>query len=73
MPVFVNGSVLLPYLLCSLLGASRSRGEVMDRGVLLPSSKLIADLYAVLRSCHGGNGNKRQSQEKESIHKFCKS
>jgi len=39
-------------LLCSLLGASRGRGEVVNRLVLLPSTELVSDLYAVLRCCH---------------------
>ena len=53
-------SVLLPRLLCSLLGAFRGRGEVVNRLVLLPSTELVSDLYAVLRCCHGGNGEKEQ-------------
>ena len=51
-PVLIDDPVLLPRLLCSLLGAFRGRGEVVNRLVLLPSTELVSDLYAVLRCCH---------------------
>ena len=53
-PVLITDAVLLPGLLCSLLSTPRGRGEVMDRLVLLPSTELVTDLYAVFGCCHGG-------------------
>ena len=40
----------------------------MNRLVLLPSTELVSDLYAVLGCCHGGNGKKEQGQKEESFH-----
>ena len=53
-PVLINDPVLLARLLCSLLGASRGRRKVVNRLVLLPSTELVSDLYAVFGCCHGG-------------------
>lgn len=53
-PVLVNYSVLLPRLLCSLLGASRGRGEVVDLLVLLPSTELVSYLDLIFGCCHSG-------------------
>ena len=53
-PVLVNYSVLLPRLLCSLLGTSRGRGEVVDRLVLLPSTELVSYLDLIFGCCHSG-------------------
>ena len=53
-PILINDSVLLARLLCSSLGTSRGRGEVMNRLILLPSTELVSYLYAVLGCCHGG-------------------
>lgn len=62
-PILFNYSVLLPRLLCSLLSTSRSRGEVVNRLVLLPSTELLSDLYAVLRFCHGGKLEQEQKDQ----------
>ena len=64
-PVFVNDSVLLPRLLCSLLGA-RCRGEVMNC-LVLPIHQMIPDLYAVLGCCHGGNRKEGAGSEEEDV------
>ena len=53
-PVLVNYSMLLPRLLCSALSTPRSRWEVVDCCVLLPSTELVTDLYVVFGCCHGG-------------------
>ena len=52
--VLINDSVLLTRLLCPPLGAPRGRGQVVNRLVLLPSTELVTDLYAVFGRCHGG-------------------
>ena len=62
-PVFINDSMLLPGLFCSPLGAPRSRRKVVNRLVLLPSTELVSDLYAVLRCCHGGKLEQEQKDQ----------
>ena len=60
--VLINDSVLLTRVLCSLLGAFRGRGQVVNRLVLLPSTELIANLDFVFGCCHGGQCKKYQKQ-----------
>ncbi len=50
--VLINDSVLLTRLLCSPLGTPGGRGKVVNRLVLLPSTELVSDLYAVFGCCH---------------------